>query len=92
MVDDMNSNLLSDIQALMYRGESRNSNFEKYEEMHVVLHNKGLGLVDFGFTMINDCILIDTFTADITDPDLDVVKANVMDRHELVGAFDGVAK
>ena len=41
MVDNMASNLLSDIQDLTYRGESMNSTFEKYEAMHVALHNKG---------------------------------------------------
>ena len=42
--------------------------------------------------MIDERILIDAFTAGITDPDLDVVKSNVMPRHELVGDFDAVAK
>ena len=80
MVDNMASNLLSNIQALTYRGESRNGNFEKYKEMHVALHNKGRGLAAFGFTMIDERILIDAFMAGITDLALDVVKENVMDR------------
>ena len=42
--------------------------------------------------MIDERILIDVFTAGITDPDLDVVKENVMARPELVGEFDAVAK
>ena len=42
--------------------------------------------------MIDERILIGAFTAGITDPDLDVVKANVMDRPGLVGDFDVVAK
>ena len=92
MVDNMASNLLSDIQALMYWGESSNGTFEKYESMHVPFHNKGQGLVAFGFTMFYECILNDAFTAGITDPALDVVKANVMARPELVGDFDVVAK
>ena len=40
MVDNIASSLLSDIQALTYRGESRNGAFENYEAMHVALHNK----------------------------------------------------
>ena len=60
--------------------------------MYIVLHNKGRGLVAFGFTMFDGRILIDAFTDGITDPYLDVVKANVMDRLELVGDFDAVAK
>ena len=92
MVDNMASNLLSDIQALTYRGETRNGTFEKYDAMHVVLHNKGQGLAAFGFTMIDERILIDAFTAGITDPALDVVKANVIARPELVGDFDSVSK
>ena len=60
--------------------------------MHVVFYNKGRGLVAFVFTIIDESILIDSFTAGITDPDLDVVKENVMDRPELVGDFDAVAK
>ena len=60
--------------------------------MHVALHNKGQGLVAFGFTMNDERILIDAFTAGIADPDLDVVKANVMARPELVGDFDAVSK
>ena len=59
--------------------------------MHVVLHNKGRGLVSFGFTMIDERILNDAFTDGITDPSIDVVKANVMARPELVGGFDAVA-
>ena len=92
MVDNMDSNLLSDIQALTYQGESRNGTFEKYEAMHVALHNKGQGFVAFGFTMIDERILIDAFTAGITDPALDVVKENVTARPELVGDFDAVSK
>ena len=92
MIDNIDSNLLSNIQALTYRGESRNSNFEKYKAMHVALYNKGLGLVAFGFTMIDERIRIDEFTAGITDPALDVVKTNIMARPELVGDFDAVAK
>ena len=92
MVDNMDSNLLSDIQALTYQGESRNGTFEKYEAMHVALHNKGKGFVAFGFTMIDERILIDVFTAGITDPALDVVKENVTARPELVGDFDAVSK
>ena len=42
--------------------------------------------------MIDERILIDEFTAGITDPALDVVKANVVARPELVGDFDSVAK
>ena len=60
--------------------------------MHVALHNKGRGLVALGFTTIDECILIDTFTDSITELDLDVLKANVMSRPELVGDFDAVAK
>ena len=60
--------------------------------MHVALHNKGRGLVAFGFTMIDERILIDAFTPGITDPALDVVNANVMSRPELVGKFVYVAK
>ena len=81
----MASNLLSDIQALTYREESRNSTFEKYEAMHLALHNTGQGLVAFGFTMTDERILIDAFTASITDPVLVVVNANAMARHECVG-------
>ena len=92
MFDNMASNLLSNIQAFTYRGSSRNNTFENYEAMHVVLHNKGRVLVAFGFTMIDERILIDAFTVGITDPALDVVKANVMARPELVGDFDVVAK
>ena len=60
--------------------------------MHVEFHNKGLGLVAFGFTMIDERILIDAFTAGIIEPALDVTKLNVMVRPELVGDFDSVAK
>ena len=60
--------------------------------MHVALHNKGLRLIAFGFTMIDERIRIDEFTAGITDPALDVVKTNIMARPELVGDFDAVAK
>ena len=88
----MASNLLSNIQALTYRVESRNGTFEKYKAMHVVLHNKGQGLVAFGFTMIDERILIDAFTAGITDPALDMVKFNFMASPELVGDFDAVSK
>ena len=42
--------------------------------------------------MIDEHILIDTFTASITYPGVDVVKTNVMARPELVGDFDAVAK
>ena len=42
--------------------------------------------------MIYERILIDAFTVGITDPVLDVVKANVMARPELVGGFDAVTK
>ena len=42
--------------------------------------------------MIDEHILIAAFTADITDPALDVVKSNVMARPEFVGDFDAVAK
>ena len=42
--------------------------------------------------MIGEPIRIDVFTAGITDHALDVVKANVMDRPELVGDFDAVSK
>ena len=42
--------------------------------------------------MIDERILIDEFTAGITDPALDVVKANVVARPELVGDFDSIAK
>ena len=59
MVDNMASNLLSDIQALTYRGESRSGTFEKYEAMHVALHNKVRELIAFGFTTIDERILID---------------------------------
>ena len=60
--------------------------------MHVALHNKGQGLVAFGFTMIDERILIDAFTAGITDPALDVVNVNVINRPEFVGDFYAVAK
>ena len=60
--------------------------------MHVALHNKERGLISFVFNMIDERILIDAFMAGITDPALDVVKANVMARPELVGDFDAVAK
>ena len=53
--------------------------------MHVALYNKGLGLVAFGFTMTDERILIDAFTASITDPVLVVVNANAIARHECVG-------
>ena len=92
MFDNMASNLLSDIQDLTYIVESRNGTFEKYEAMHVALHNKGRGLVAFGFNMIDERILIDAFTTGITDPDLDVVKANVMAMPEIVCDFDAVPK
>ena len=88
----MASNLLSEIQALKYRRESRNGTFEKYEAMHVALHNKRRGLVSFRFTMIDERILIDAFTAGIADPDLDVMKANATSRPEIVGDFDSVTK
>ena len=42
--------------------------------------------------MIDECIINDAFTAVITDPDLDVVRANVTASLELVGDFDAVAK
>ena len=42
--------------------------------------------------MIDERILIDAFTGGINDPALDVVKANVMSRPELVGEFDAVTK
>ena len=42
--------------------------------------------------MIDERILIDAFTAGITDPFLDVVKLNVMARPGLVGDFYTVAK
>ena len=42
--------------------------------------------------MIDERVLIDEFTAGITDPALDVVKANVVARPELVGDFDSIAK
>ena len=42
--------------------------------------------------MIDERILIDAFTVDITNPTLDVVKANVMARPKLVGDFDAVTK
>ena len=42
--------------------------------------------------MIYERILIDAFTVGITDPVLDVVKANVMARLELVGNFYDVSK
>ena len=42
--------------------------------------------------MIYEGILIDAFTVGITDPVLDVVKANVMARLELVGDFYAVSK
>ena len=42
--------------------------------------------------MIYERILIDAFTDGITDPALDVVKANFMARPELVGDFDAVDK
>ena len=42
--------------------------------------------------MIYERILIDAFTDGITDPALDVVKADVMARPEPVGDFDAVAK
>ena len=80
MVEKTASNIFSDIQALTYRGETRKGNFEKYEAMHVALHNKWRGLAAFGFTMIDERILIDAFMAGITDLALDVVKENVMDR------------
>ena len=60
--------------------------------MHVALHNKERGLISFVFNMIDERILIDAFMAGITDPALDVVKANVMARPELVGDFDAVDK
>ena len=88
----MASNLLSNIQALKYRRELRNGNFEKYKAMHEALHNKGRGIVAFAFTMIHECILIDACMASITDPSLDVVKANVMARPEIVNDFGAVAK
>ena len=53
--------------------------------MHLALHNTGQGLVAFGFTMTDELILIDAFTASITDPVLVVVNANAMARHECVG-------
>ena len=59
--------------------------------MHVALHNKGRGLVAFGFTMIDERILIDAFMAGITDPDLNVVKANFMASPAHVGDFDSVS-
>ena len=92
MVDNMASNLLSNIQSLTYRGESRNGTFEKYDVMRVALNNKGQRLVAFGFIMIYERILIGAFTAGITNPSLDVVKANAMVRPELVGDFDAVTK
>ena len=92
MVDNMASNLFYDIQALTYRGESINGTFEKCEAMHVAFHNKGQGLVAFEFNIIDERILIDAFTAGITDPDLYVVKANVIARPKLVGDFYAVAK
>ena len=91
MVENTASNLLSNIQAFTYWGESRNGTFEKYEAMHVALHTKGWGLVALGLNMIDERIIIAVFTAGITDPALDVVKANVIARPELVGDFDAVA-
>ena len=58
MADNMAYNLLSDIQVLTYREESRNGNFDKYEAMHVALHKKVRGLVAFGFTMIDKASLL----------------------------------
>ena len=92
MVDNMDSKLLSDIQALVYRGESRNGTFEKYEAMHVAFNNKGQWLVAFVSTIIDERILIDAFTAGITGHALDVVKANFMARPELVSDFYAVSK
>ena len=42
--------------------------------------------------MIDERILIVVFTAGITDPTLDLVKANSIARPEIVGDFDAVSK
>lgn len=87
-VDNLSTQAEQRLQALSYSGETRRWNMEKYVRAHMDQHNILQGLVEYGYSGIDERSKVRHLLNGIKTSTLDSVKAQVMSSAELRVSFE----
>ncbi len=65
------------LQSFRYEGDHKNSNFDKYMNLHIEQHNQHADLQEYGFAPLAESLKTLWFQDGIRDPSLNAVKASI---------------
>ena len=86
----MTTGILLMLCQLVYTGDTKNFNLDKYETNHVAQHNLSASLVEFGGADLNEWLTIDYVMTGIQCHDFDATKASIATNPERFTNFDSV--
>ncbi len=81
---------MTELQSFKYKGDCKNSNFDKYINLHIEQYNQHADLQEYGVAPLAENLKTLWFQDGIKDPSLDAVKASINANRANFTDFDSV--
>jgi hypothetical protein len=89
-VNTMVNDILSSLKSMIYQGDRKNWNFDKYCLAHVAEHNRHASLVEYDVAPLEESMKIHYFDEGIKDPTLDAARNAILVNRTQFPDFDSV--